>query len=161
MKRKLLVPFILALPVLLFIFGCNAPLTNTPPTSTLPSVPGSRNLVSGTIMVKPGDFYDISFSLSKSANEGAITGFFNVEGNSYDNIEVLLMDDHDFGEWKNAHKENNLFNSGRVNSGNISATNLVPNAYHLVFDNTPSLLTPKKVQAVVNLTWTPYLPQSR
>ncbi len=153
MKRKLLVPLVLALPVLLFIFGCNAPPTNIPPTSTLPPVPGSRNLVSGTIMVKPGDFYDIPFSVDKIMRDAAVSGVFKVEGASFDNIEVLVMDDHDFGEWKNAHKENNIFNSERVNSGNISASNLVPAAYHLVFDNTPSLLTSKKVLAVVDLTW--------
>jgi hypothetical protein len=157
MKKLFFLSF-LALTFLLAFGGCNAPPTDVPPTST---VPGWNNLVSGVITVKAGKFYDIPFSISKSANTGTVSGIFNVQGDTYENIEVLIMDDTDFGEWKNAHKEQCVYNSGRVNSGNISAVSLAPNGYHLVFDNTPSLLTPKKVYAVVNLTWTPYLPQSR
>jgi len=153
MKRKLLLPFALALPVLLFVFGCNAPPTNTPPTSTSAPVPGSRNLVNGTITVKAGNFYDIPFTVDASMRNAAVSGSFKVEGEAVNNIEALVMADADFGEWKNVHKEINLYNSGKVNSGNISAAIPAPGDYHLVFDNSPSLLTPKQVLAVVNLTW--------
>ena len=71
-----------------------------------------------------------------------------------DDIEVFVMTQDDYVNWQNGHTVNTLYNSGKVTQETLNVT-LPTDAgtYCLVFSNKSSWLTPRAVQANVNLTY--------
>ena len=77
-----------------------------------------------------------------------IEGHFRAPGGPHNSIEVWVLDDDGYVNWKNHHNHvSALYNSHRVTQGSINVALAHPGKYHVVFNNDFSVLTPKAVEA--------------
>ena len=80
--------------------------------------------------------------------EGAkIEGRFRATGGPNNSIEVWVLDDDAFVNWRNHHHVNTLYNSQRVTQGTVDVPLPHPGRYHVVFNNDFSIITPKAIEA--------------
>ena len=103
----------------------------TPPAFTIPA----------------GSYLFYPFVIRKS---GVLYGRFEATGGNGNDIEVLVLGQDEFTNWKNGHIANAWYNSGRLTVSNI-LVQLPPGVYYLIFSNTFSILTPKAVTANIFL----------
>lgn len=87
-----------------------------------------------------------------SATEVRVEGTFTATGGTGNDVEVYLLNDDEFVNWRNGHAVNALYNSGRMTQGTLN-TSLPSGAgtYHLVFNNKFSLFSPKAIKASIRL----------
>lgn len=88
-----------------------------------------------------------SFSIE---NNATLTGDFTASGGSGNDIQVLLMNQDDYINWKNGHAARVYYNSEKITVGKIDV-HLNPGTYYLVFSNRFGLLFGKKVDAHIKL----------
>jgi hypothetical protein len=95
-----------------------------------------------------------TFPVSAGAYNVSLKGPFSAAGGVGNDIEVFVMTQDDYVNWQNGHTVNTLYNSGKVTQETLNVT-LPTDAgtYCLVFSNKSSWLTPRAVQANVNLTY--------
>lgn len=80
--------------------------------------------------------------------EGAkIEGRFRATGGPHNSIEVWVLDDDAFVNWRNHHHVNALYNSHRVTQATVDVPLPHPGKYHVIFNNDFSVLTPKAIEA--------------
>jgi hypothetical protein len=73
---------------------------------------------------------------------------FRARGGSGNDIEVFILDEDGFENWRNGHRVGTYYNSGRITVGRFDL-NLRPGKYFLVMNNKFSAVSNK----VVNLTF--------
>jgi len=125
---------------------------NAVSTSTPTLVTQSMNLVNGVITVNAGSFYDKPFTIGSGYQNVNVTGSFQASGGSGNDIEVYIFSDMDFTNWSNGHQASNVYDSGKMTVGNISAA-MTAGSYHLVFNNNFSTFTSKQVSTNANLNY--------
>ncbi len=76
-----------------------------------------------------------------------IEGHFRATGGPNNSIEVWVLDDDAFVNWRNHHHVTALYNSHRVTQGTVAVPLPHPGKYHVVFNNDFSVLTPKAIEA--------------
>lgn len=94
------------------------------------------------------------FTIPLNASMVSVDGHFTATGGAGNDIQVYILTEDGFVNFKNNHEAQSYYNSGKETEGNISA--VLPNqaaTYYLVFDNRFSLLTPKALSANVTLTY--------
>ena len=117
-------------------------------------VPQTRSLVNGLITVGSGQYYDCSFSVNTNSMQNvSVTGSFTASGGSGNDTQVLVIDDMALTNWKNGHQANVYFDSGKMTTGNINANIPSSGQYHLIFSNTFSTISSKKINTNANLNW--------
>lgn len=117
-------------------------------------VPKSSNLVNGAITVTAGNYYDASFSVDTSTmHDVTVLGSFTASGGSGNDVEVFIMDDTNFTNWKNGHSYAAIYTSGRVTTDSINVAITASGNYHLVYSNTFSWISTKTVSTNVDLKW--------
>ena len=75
------------------------------------------------------------------------------------NIEVYVLTDSAFTVWQNEYATSSLYESGKVDAGNVQAE--VPagaGIYYLIFSNKSSPKTPKSIHASILLRYKSWLP---
>lgn len=161
--RFLGLSLILLLILAIGFFWYNSSTTNTStlgsgsrPLLNLP-VPQVRSVpITDTALTVSAVSYSwIMFSVPPDSTMVAVNGHFAATGGSGNDIQVYVLTEDGFVNFKNNHEAQSYYNSGRETEGTISAT--LPNqsaTYYLVFDNRFSLLTPKAVTANATLTYT-------
>jgi len=112
----------------------------------------TSSLGSGTYPVPARQYYEISFFVPQGATQSSIQFTFTASGGIGNDIKVYVMTDIDFVNWKNGHSASTLYNSGQVTTDSTTVS-LGPGTYHIVFDNTYSLLSSKQVQFSGTLTY--------
>jgi hypothetical protein len=154
MKIKIIIMLALALPLVLLSASCTgAPSVSTEISSSVPA-PDTRNLINGVITIGAGEYYDIKFEVDTGTMRGTgVTGAFKASGGSGNDIEVSILNDAVFGKWITGHNEPTLYYSGKSTSSNISVAISNSGNYHLIFDNSFSLISSKEVNAKVDLFW--------
>jgi hypothetical protein len=105
------------------------------------------------ITIRAVSFYYVTFTLPPGSSNVKLQGHFAATGGSGNDVEVFLLNEDAFTNWKNGHQTNAIYNSGKVTQDSPNV-NLPTDAgtYYLVFNNRFSLVTPKAVEA--NLTFT-------
>lgn len=109
---------------------------------------------SGAITVNAGGYLYFTLSVPAGATNVRIEGRFSATGGSGNDIEVFVITDDGFTNWKNGHSTPTYYNSGKVTVGEVNA--VLPDGagtYYLVFNNNFSLVTPKAVQESLSLTY--------
>jgi hypothetical protein len=93
--------------------------------------------------------------------EGAkIEGRFRATGGPHNSIEVWVLDDDAFVNWRNHHKVDALYNSQRVTQGTVDVPLPHPGKYHVVFNNDFSVITPKAIESQFVLKHSPLVETS-
>jgi zinc-ribbon domain len=104
--------------------------------------------------VNAGGVYYFTFEMPTGAFNATLKGHFAASGGAGNDVEAFVVSEDDFVNWRNGHSVKALYNSGRVTQETLNVflpTN--PGKYILVFSNKFSLLTPKAVQADVQLNY--------
>jgi hypothetical protein len=80
--------------------------------------------------------------------ETRVAAKFRARGGSGNDIEVYILDEDGFENWRNGHRVGTYYNSGRLTVGRFDVT-LRPGKYFLVMNNKFSAVSNK----VVNFTF--------
>lgn len=80
-------------------------------------------------------------------DKASLSGDFRAEGGSGNDIQVLVMDEDNYINWKNGHEARVYYDSGKITIGKIDLT-LAPGKYYLVFSNRFALLFGKKLTLI-------------
>ncbi len=116
--------------------------------------PRSVTIVNSAAAINAHSYLWYTFTVPPNATIVALSGHFTATGGSGNDIICYVLDDDGFVNFKNGHPARTYFNSGQVTQAGIAAA--FPNApatYHIVLDNSFSLLTPKAVQIQATLTY--------
>ncbi len=155
--RKIQIMGVLLAGILVLLGACSSPASTPTPTHTLTPtpvlVPQSSNLVKGTITVKAGGWYHVSFSVTSAMIGPRVVGSFKASGGSGNDIVALILDDMAYTNWSNGHTVNALYTSGQITVANINVPISTPGTYHLVFSNIFSIFISKDVATKVDLQW--------
>jgi len=94
----------------------------------------------------------ITYKFTGDSKGGRVTGRFRATGGRGNDVEVYILDEDGYENWRNGHAVKTYYNSGRITVANIDVT-LGKGKYILVFSNMFSAITPKAVEAKVKLSW--------
>ena len=142
----------LVIPVLLLclsIVACSPP----PPPSTQAPLPASqflpqpKPLTQPSFIVGPNQYLTFDFT---NTSVQTISGRFQAQGGSGNDIQVFILDNDQMTNWMNHHATSTWFNSGKITVGSINVR-LNPGTYHLIFDNTFSAISSKAITSNVQI----------
>jgi hypothetical protein len=138
--------------VLLF----NANLGNSPPNGSSSIIPREHreNIVNGQITVDARSFQAYPLTAPGSANNVRVEGSFTASGGSGNDIQVMILDDQAFINWKNGHEVSAMYASGKQTTGNIDANIPSGQTVYLIYNNVFSTFSDKQVNTFVNLVYT-------
>jgi hypothetical protein len=151
LTNKFLILF-LTIILIVFVFSCAGP----PSISTLPpsSAPNTRNVVDGVITIPANEYYEASFTVNTTIMHNArVVGTFEASGGAGDDIEALIITDAVFAKWTQGHNGPTIYDSGKLTASSVNVTISDSGVYHLIFDNSFSLISSKEVTAKLNLVW--------
>jgi hypothetical protein len=109
--------------------------------------PHSIRIGQGALTVGARYFAFYTLAVPAGAHNIKVHGHFQATGGGENDIEVLLLSDEGFINFKNGHGTPTYYNSGKVTVGDVQAG--LPDGggtYYLVFNNAYSTFTPKAVQ---------------
>jgi len=107
-------------------------------------------ILNDKITVGAGKYAAYKFVIPNDWHPATVAGRFRAEGGSGNDIEVYIVDENGFENFRNGHTVGTYYNSGRVTVADIRLS-LRPQAYYLIFNNSYSLLTNKVVAATIEL----------
>jgi predicted nucleic acid-binding Zn ribbon protein len=143
------------LPILLIVlFWLNT--SHTTVSSAMPQVFGHQHTQAthAAITVRAVSFASYSFTVPSDATDVSITGHFSAAGGMGNDIEVFVLGQDAFVNFRNNHPANAYYSSGKVTQDTIKATLPGGGTYYLVFSNRFSLITSKAVQLDAALHYT-------
>ena len=85
--------------------------------------------------------------------EPRLVGHLTASGGTGNDVEVLVMTETEFVNWKNGHETETLFNSGQTTAIDLDLPLEKTGQYYLVISNLFSGITPKTVAGTVDLKW--------
>lgn len=106
-------------------------------------------IVTEPFTVEPGHYRYFPFTVGDRAT---VAGRFRAQGGSGNDIEVYILDEDGFENYRNGHRVQTYYNSGRVTVGTINVA-LGSGSYYLVFNNSFSTVSNKAVNARVELRY--------
>ncbi|MGA8508167.1 MAG: hypothetical protein WB762_21380 [Candidatus Sulfotelmatobacter sp.] len=104
------------------------------------------NIGQGALSVAAMHYSVYTLPVPEGARGVKVQGHFQATGGLRNDIEVLLLNDEQFTNWKNRNATPVYYNSGKITVGDVQAT--LPDGsgtYYLVFNNNFSLMTAKAV----------------
>jgi hypothetical protein len=140
---------------LLLLLGSMASAQETKPVNLLdkPQVI-SQPVGEAAFTIPAGAFKDYTFMIPDGLKKAGLFGKFAATGGPRNSIEVWVMNDDQFVNWRNKHNVTPLYNSQKVTQSTIKL--VLPTdagTYHVVFNNGFSLLTPKAVETKLTLQY--------
>ncbi len=111
---------------------------------------GSSALTAQAFTVEASQYRYFPFRVPSETRSLQVAGRFRAQGGSGNDIQVLLLDEDGFENYKNGHGTGTYYNSGRVTVGRVNVR-LAPGQYYLVFNNSYSLVTNKAVTSDIAL----------
>ncbi len=106
----------------------------------------------GTIQIPSYSYTFYHFSAPNGSSTARVKGNFTMEGNG-SNLRIYLLDDVNFGKWKDGHQFNAYYDSGNETTGTIDVMVPPVKTIYLVFDNTISSIPSKSVYSKINLVY--------
>jgi hypothetical protein len=105
------------------------------------------NIGKGALSVAALHYSFYTLPIPAGASNVRVKGHFQATGGMGNDVEVFLLNDEQFTNWKNGHATPTYYNSGKITVGDVLAT--LPDGvgtYYLVFNNNFSALTAKAVE---------------
>jgi len=112
------------------------------------------NIGKGALSVAAMNYAFYTLSVPLGAHNVKVQGHFEATGGMGNDIEVFLLSDEQFTNWKNGHATPTYYNSGKMTVGDVQA--VLPDGvgtYYLVFNNNFSMLTAKAVELSGTMTY--------
>jgi hypothetical protein len=157
-KRNVALWVLLPLLALLVVWVAVRLVANQSFGPTLvPASPQSRvysESFNKSITIPALNFFYVPFTVPAGSSNVRMQGHFVATGGSGNDVEVFLLNADAFTNWRNGHKANAIYSSGKVTQDSPNA-GLPSDAgtYYLVFNNRFSLIAPKAVEANLNFTY--------
>ena len=110
------------------------------------------SLVKGSFVVAPREFTNSVFSVPSRCSGVRMDGRFTASGGAFNDIEVYLLDEDGYVNFKNHNQASTYYNSGRVTQATVDVA--LPDragSYYLVFNNRFSFLSNKAITADISL----------
>jgi len=107
-------------------------------------------IVTEAFTIAPGKYAWFRFGVPE--NGGNVVGRFRASGGGGNDVEVYILDEDGFENFKNGHRVQTYYNSGRVTVANIDVS-LSSGTYYLIFSNTFSAVSNKAVNGRVTLRY--------
>jgi zinc-ribbon domain len=152
-----LVVIIGAIFIFAYISQHNRQAGSTNPVNAILRLPLRLHRVTigtGALTVAADSFSYYTLPVPPSASQVSLQGHLSATGGSGNDIELYVMDEDAFTNWKNGHATRTIYNSGKITVVSLNVT--LPSGagtYYLIFNNKFSLLTPKAVQEDITLTY--------
>jgi hypothetical protein len=105
------------------------------------------------VTVKAGEHVTSKILVAPGMQNFRVTGSFSTSGGSGNDIQAVLADEAEFGNWINGHKANVFYSTGQITNGKINVGPLDPGTYVLALSNEFSLLSDKNVSAEIEASW--------
>jgi hypothetical protein len=109
----------------------------------------TQTIVDGDIPVGAGKYVYYQFSIP---SQGSISGNFTALGGGGNDINILILDETSYVNWINGHNVSTYYNSGQMTTGSITTT-LPAGKYYLIYSNTFSTFSDKKVKTKVDVSY--------
>lgn len=142
-RRAMLAKFAAVVSAVVITLAAAAPVTPVHAQSN------RAGIVTEPFTVEPGQYRYYSFTVGDRAS---VAGRFRAQGGSGNDVEVYILDEDGFENYRNGHRVQTYYNSGRVTVGTINVT-LGSGRYYLVFNNSFSTVSNKAVNARVELQY--------
>jgi hypothetical protein len=110
------------------------------------------NLVNGVVTLQAGGYQPFQMNIPPTSNFRHVLGNFNAS--SGNDVLVFVMDDRNFGYWRNGQSFMSVYYSLQVSYGYISASLGTSNVYYLVYNNPSSAGPAKNIQTEADLYYT-------
>jgi len=110
------------------------------------------SVIAGSIVVQPSQYMYYRVEVPQSSSNVRLEGHFTATGGSGNDVEIVLLDEDGFVNWKNRHATPAYYNSRRVTQGTASVN--LPNdakTYYLVVSNIFSVVSNKAVSGDIKL----------
>jgi hypothetical protein len=131
----------------------NANLSYSSTSNTRQAVPASTRLASAAFTVAPSQYLYWKFTVPDNTSSNAgVSGNFRAAGGSGNDVEVFILDEDGFENFKNGHAARTYYNSGKVTVGTVNAR-LSPGVYYIVFSNTFSAFSNKAITSDIHLDY--------
>lgn len=110
------------------------------------------SLMAADTVVEPGHWFVKTFVVTSDMLPTTLAGSFRASGGMGNDIKVFVADDEGWINTQNHHETLYYYHSGQVTVGSFNLL-LKPGRYHLVFDNTFSMMANKIVHSDIVLTY--------
>ncbi len=111
-------------------------------------------VTSDTNEVEPGKMLYWTFKVLPEMQKTRVVGKFEASGGSGNDVRVVLLTPAQFVKWRNREPSvATVYDSGRVRASTVDVALPEPGTYHLVFDNTFSVMSAKNVSADIRMTY--------
>ena len=112
----------------------------------------SRAVLDSPLDVPAVTWKSIPIVVTSTMPDAHLQGDVRASGGTGNDIEILLMTEADWTNFSNGHHAEVLFKSGRTTVSTLDVP-LPEGAYRLVFSNTFSGITPKRITGSVLVSW--------
>jgi hypothetical protein len=113
----------------------------------------SDSVVNATISVGSSTHEAYNAVVGQNFQNPHLVGSFRASGGSGNDIVVLVMGEADYINWANGHESRVLYNSGQLTTSSFDVGPLQPGKYYIVFNNSFSTFSTKRVAARVDLRY--------
>jgi hypothetical protein len=129
--------------------------TNKRPTVIAPRVPQPHSVpvVNSATTVNASSYSWYTLTVPPNVSAVTVSGHFTATGGAGNDVEVYILDEDAFANFKNGHPATTYYNSGKVTTASIQASLPVKDTFYILLDNRFSLITPKAVQMNVTLNY--------
>ena len=114
----------------------------------------SRAVLESPLDVPAVTWKSIPIVVTSAMPDARLQGDIRASGGTGNDIEILVMTESDWTNFSNGHHAEALFKSGRTTVSTLDVP-LPQGAYRLVFSNTFSGITPKRITGSVLINWYP------
>jgi hypothetical protein len=149
-NRKIALMIILAVIVAVLLTAFSLQNTSHPK-----STPLIVNIINGNVTLNAASYIYYNFSVPLEVSSVTIEGTFMVTDDNGNGIRVYVMDMANFNNWQNGRNSSKYYDSGQLNTGNMTVSLLSSVTYLLVYDNTFTG-TPKIVTTHVDYYYLPF-----
>ena len=116
------------------------------------TTPQTQNIYVGKIVVAAGQQKFWTVTVSPSMVDAQLVGSFHASGGTGNDIQVAIMSESEFENWKNSHQAGTYYSTGRTTSGEFNVR-VAPGRYVIAFNNTFSLLSEKSVTVQMEIRY--------
>lgn len=142
----------LAVIVLGLVLWIAKPARKTP-AQRVRSIPVSRNITSGSVLVKPRDGVQYRFEITADMHDAQVIGNFTAYGGSTNGVSAVIMDRSEYDSWISGHRANAYYSSEGQKSTDRFAVRLGPGIYFLGISNRLSKTASKLVYLDADLVY--------
>jgi hypothetical protein len=110
------------------------------------------SISNGTMQVDPHSYTFYHFAAPEGTSNAHVKGDFDLQGNG-SNIQVYILDEENFVNWKGSHQFNAYYDRAQQTTGAIDVKVPSNKTLYLIYDNSQSSIPSKKIFSKINLVY--------